>query len=173
MTCDKEIALEHHKESWEYARTHPKMGKLLMEFIMPEFSQLADKDQRILVRFSTPWDLQRVLTENISVKKFVDMIRRCLQQRLARERKNRKSPNYKVENPDDHLTIKLDFLKNTRSKNRAEFKLTEDMISILKSDLNTSGAAKIVAGGWFKSYLNIILLFISRTRWIYGPLCVY
>ena len=151
MNLYKDLTLEKHKDSWDFARRYPKLGKLIMEFIMPEFSQLAEKDQRLLIKFSTPWDLQKILNEEISVKKFVDMIRRCLQQKVAQGRKDRKSSNYQIETPVENLSIKLDFMKNSKKKNRAEFKLTEDMIAILKSDLNTSGAAKIAAGGWFQN----------------------
>ena len=150
MNLFEDLTLEKHKDSWEFARRYPKMGKLIMEFIMPDFSQLSEKEQRLLIKFSTPWDLQKILNEEISVKKFVDMIRRCLQQKVAQERKDRKSSNYQIETPLENLSIKLDFMKNSKKKNRSGFKLTEDMIAILKSDLNTSGAAKIAAGGWFQ-----------------------
>ena len=154
MNLYQDLTLEKHKDSWDFARRYPKMGKLIMEFIMPEFSQLTEKEQRLLIKFSTPWDLQKILNEEISVKKFVDMIRRCLQQKVAQERKSRKSSNYQIETPVENLSIKLDFMKNSKKKNRAEFKLTEDMIAILKSDLNTSGAAKIAAGGWLQNNIS-------------------
>jgi hypothetical protein len=59
--------------------------------------------------------------------------------------------------PDTKLSIKLRFLKEKSSKKRAEFRLSDDMVSVLKSELNPQGAAKMVGAGFsFKKIAKLI-----------------
>ena len=83
-------------------------------------------------------------------------MRNCLKQKISS--KGKASPAYQVaQNPDEKLSIKLNFLQKPRTQRRAQFTLNEHMISVLKSEINPKGAATMVGRGIsFKKLSKII-----------------
>lgn len=123
-----------------------------------QFLALEPKDQRFLVRFSVPWDVEYAIEQNINLHKMAELIRQCYQQKLARDnaqsRKENNTPKSKKQKVPK-MSIKLKFLRPEKAK-RTLFMLDDNMIKILKSDLKADRAAKIVNEGM--SFKKLALL---------------
>ena len=154
----QDINIRNQKDAWMYARKYHDIARTIMAHASTDFDTVTDKESKFLIKFSNPWDLEKAKAEEIDIKKLVDLMRQCLQQKIQENRKKAKSAEFKIApHPDTQLTIKLNFLKNPSLKKRAEFSLTDHMIAVLKSELKPKGAAKLIGSGIsFKKLAKLI-----------------
>jgi len=90
----QDLKISDQKEAWIHARKNPEIARIILSHASPDFDSCTEKERRFLVKFSNPWDLEKAKLEGVEIKKLVELMKKCLRNKIQNNRKNGKSPGY-------------------------------------------------------------------------------
>jgi hypothetical protein len=86
----QELDIKTQEETWLYARKYKDIATIIMSYYSKEFSSIDESDSKFLIKFSNPWDLQKAHNEEIPLPKLIELMKKCLRQKISIGRRDPK-----------------------------------------------------------------------------------